>query len=149
MHLSIRDKVPHDAELKGDGWYTGTCRNCRQLLAQPCSLPDPASSPAAPEHVWIYVAGVSANHWVLDLQRSGYWEPHLAIPTTDHYRVFALLHTRRVPCSMGQFLETDEYYRNQFETKTSCGAIDDGNETRMRVMSRVGFLEGSITCWAG
>ncbi|CAK8996280.1 Hypothetical protein (Fragment) [Durusdinium trenchii] len=32
--------------------------------------------------------------------------------------------------NMGQFLETDEYYRNQFETKTSCGAIDDGNETR-------------------
>lgn len=32
---------------------------------------------------------------------------------------------------MGQFLETDEYYRNQFETKTSCGAIDDGNETRI------------------
>ena len=32
---------------------------------------------------------------------------------------------------MGQFLETDEFYRNQFETKTSCGAIDDGNETRI------------------
>ena len=32
--------------------------------------------------------------------------------------------------SMGQFLETDEFYRNQFETKTSCGALDPQNETR-------------------
>ncbi|CAJ1331218.1 unnamed protein product [Effrenium voratum] len=32
---------------------------------------------------------------------------------------------------MGQFLESDEFYRNQFETKTSCGALDDGNETRI------------------
>eukprot|EP00930_Biecheleria_cincta_P030002 TRINITY_DN20820_c0_g1_i1.p1 TRINITY_DN20820_c0_g1~~TRINITY_DN20820_c0_g1_i1.p1 ORF type:complete len:1638 (-),score=301.70 TRINITY_DN20820_c0_g1_i1:11-4405(-) len=31
---------------------------------------------------------------------------------------------------MGQFLESDEFYRNQFETKTSCGALDDGNDTR-------------------
>ena len=31
---------------------------------------------------------------------------------------------------MGQFLESDEYYRNQFETKTSCGALDPENNTR-------------------
>lgn len=33
---------------------------------------------------------------------------------------------------MGQFLETDEFYRNQFETKTSCGALDPENNTRKR-----------------
>ena len=32
--------------------------------------------------------------------------------------------------NMGQFLESDEYYRNQFETKTSCGALDPENNTR-------------------
>eukprot|EP00930_Biecheleria_cincta_P019798 TRINITY_DN15031_c0_g1_i3.p1 TRINITY_DN15031_c0_g1~~TRINITY_DN15031_c0_g1_i3.p1 ORF type:complete len:1831 (+),score=335.53 TRINITY_DN15031_c0_g1_i3:61-5553(+) len=31
---------------------------------------------------------------------------------------------------MGHFLETDEFYRNQFETKTSCGALDPQNNTR-------------------
>jgi len=31
---------------------------------------------------------------------------------------------------MGHFLEVDEFYRNQFETKTSCGALDPENRTR-------------------
>lgn len=31
---------------------------------------------------------------------------------------------------MGQFLEIDEFYRNQFETKTSQGALDPENKTR-------------------
>mmetsp|Transcript_35229 Transcript_35229/g.92822 ORF Transcript_35229/g.92822 Transcript_35229/m.92822 type:complete len:1830 (+) Transcript_35229:94-5583(+) len=31
---------------------------------------------------------------------------------------------------MGAFLEVDEFYRNQFETKTSCGALDPENNTR-------------------
>ncbi|CAE8659549.1 unnamed protein product [Polarella glacialis] len=31
---------------------------------------------------------------------------------------------------MGRFLETDEYYRSQFETGTSCGALGDANKTR-------------------
>ncbi|CAL1152199.1 unnamed protein product [Cladocopium goreaui] len=32
--------------------------------------------------------------------------------------------------NVGRFLETDEFYRNQFETGTSCGALDDGNVIR-------------------
>ncbi|CAK9060862.1 unnamed protein product [Durusdinium trenchii] len=32
--------------------------------------------------------------------------------------------------NVGRFLETDEFYRNQFETGTSCGALDDGNIIR-------------------
>eukprot|EP00439_Symbiodinium_sp_Y106_P054781 s2383_g7.t1 len=32
--------------------------------------------------------------------------------------------------TVGRFLETDEFYRNQFETGTSCGALDDGNIIR-------------------
>mmetsp|Transcript_108562 Transcript_108562/g.259151 ORF Transcript_108562/g.259151 Transcript_108562/m.259151 type:complete len:1412 (+) Transcript_108562:82-4317(+) len=32
--------------------------------------------------------------------------------------------------NVGRFLETDEFYRNQFETGTSCGALDDGNSIR-------------------
>eukprot|EP00439_Symbiodinium_sp_Y106_P033374 s3604_g4.t1 len=36
------------------------------------------------------------------------------------------LHLDRV----GAFMEIDEYYRNQFETKTSCGALDPENRTR-------------------
>mmetsp|Transcript_43574 Transcript_43574/g.78686 ORF Transcript_43574/g.78686 Transcript_43574/m.78686 type:complete len:1451 (+) Transcript_43574:74-4426(+) len=31
---------------------------------------------------------------------------------------------------VGRFLETDEFYRSQFETGTSCGALDDRNDTR-------------------
>eukprot|EP00931_Biecheleriopsis_adriatica_P113224 TRINITY_DN8818_c0_g1_i1.p1 TRINITY_DN8818_c0_g1~~TRINITY_DN8818_c0_g1_i1.p1 ORF type:complete len:1644 (+),score=312.68 TRINITY_DN8818_c0_g1_i1:85-5016(+) len=31
---------------------------------------------------------------------------------------------------MGHFMEQDEFYRNQFETKTSCGALDPENDTR-------------------
>lgn len=31
---------------------------------------------------------------------------------------------------MGHFMETDEFYRNQFETKTSNGALDPENNTR-------------------
>ncbi|CAE7483801.1 unnamed protein product [Symbiodinium natans] len=31
---------------------------------------------------------------------------------------------------VGAFMEIDEYYRNQFETKTSCGALDPENRTR-------------------
>lgn len=31
---------------------------------------------------------------------------------------------------VGAFLEVDEFYRNQFETKTSCGALDPENRTR-------------------
>ena len=31
---------------------------------------------------------------------------------------------------VGHFLEVDEFYRNQFETKTSCGALDSGNRIR-------------------
>ncbi|CAJ1386191.1 unnamed protein product [Effrenium voratum] len=31
---------------------------------------------------------------------------------------------------MGHFMESDEFYRNQFETKTSCGALDPENRTR-------------------
>ena len=30
-----------------------------------------------------------------------------------------------------RFLETDEYYRSQFETGTSCGALDDKNQIRI------------------
>ncbi|CAE7615012.1 Caskin1 [Symbiodinium natans] len=33
--------------------------------------------------------------------------------------------------TVGRFLESDEYYRSQFETKTSYGAIDEGNQTRV------------------
>ncbi|CAE8652061.1 unnamed protein product [Polarella glacialis] len=33
--------------------------------------------------------------------------------------------------SVGAFLESDGFYRNQFETHTSCGALDDGNQTRV------------------
>ncbi|CAE7205062.1 ANK2 [Symbiodinium sp. CCMP2456] len=33
--------------------------------------------------------------------------------------------------TVGRFLESDEYYRSQFETKTSYGAIDEGNQTRI------------------
>lgn len=33
--------------------------------------------------------------------------------------------------NIGRFLETDNFYRNQFETHTSCGALDDGNTTRI------------------
>eukprot|EP00434_Breviolum_minutum_P014856 symbB.v1.2.013096.t1/scaffold919.1/size152209/8 len=33
--------------------------------------------------------------------------------------------------TVGRFLESDEYYRNQFETKTSNGALDDGNHIRI------------------
>eukprot|EP00928_Gymnodinium_smaydae_P095242 TRINITY_DN8165_c0_g1_i2.p1 TRINITY_DN8165_c0_g1~~TRINITY_DN8165_c0_g1_i2.p1 ORF type:complete len:1791 (+),score=260.54 TRINITY_DN8165_c0_g1_i2:117-5375(+) len=33
--------------------------------------------------------------------------------------------------TVGQFLEVDEFYRNQFETGTSCGALDSGNVTRI------------------
>ncbi|CAJ1445323.1 unnamed protein product [Effrenium voratum] len=33
--------------------------------------------------------------------------------------------------SVGRFLESDDYYRSQFETKTSNGALDDGNLTRI------------------
>ncbi|CAE7037441.1 unnamed protein product [Symbiodinium natans] len=32
--------------------------------------------------------------------------------------------------TVGRFLETDEYYRSQFETGTSCGALDDKNQIR-------------------
>eukprot|EP00931_Biecheleriopsis_adriatica_P001511 TRINITY_DN10187_c0_g1_i1.p1 TRINITY_DN10187_c0_g1~~TRINITY_DN10187_c0_g1_i1.p1 ORF type:complete len:1911 (-),score=394.98 TRINITY_DN10187_c0_g1_i1:31-5049(-) len=32
---------------------------------------------------------------------------------------------------MGHFMESDDFYRNQFETKTSCGAYDDNNSTRI------------------
>ena len=32
--------------------------------------------------------------------------------------------------NVGRFLETDEYYRSQFETGTSCGALDDKNQIR-------------------
>ena len=28
--------------------------------------------------------------------------------------------------TVGRFLESDEYYRSQFETKTSCGWLDEG-----------------------
>eukprot|EP00930_Biecheleria_cincta_P039545 TRINITY_DN27178_c0_g1_i1.p1 TRINITY_DN27178_c0_g1~~TRINITY_DN27178_c0_g1_i1.p1 ORF type:complete len:1835 (-),score=290.54 TRINITY_DN27178_c0_g1_i1:77-5581(-) len=31
---------------------------------------------------------------------------------------------------MGRFMESDEFYRNQFETKTSCGSFDPQNLTR-------------------
>lgn len=34
--------------------------------------------------------------------------------------------------TVGRFLESDEYYRSQFETKTSCGALDDDNGIRIR-----------------
>jgi len=44
---------------------------------------------------------------------------------------------------MGQFLETDEFYRNQFETKTSCGALDPENETRTELPSS--STEGAAT----
>eukprot|EP00440_Ansanella_granifera_P003124 gb/GFBE01003405.1/.p1 GENE.gb/GFBE01003405.1/~~gb/GFBE01003405.1/.p1 ORF type:complete len:1430 (+),score=341.84 gb/GFBE01003405.1/:1-4290(+) len=33
---------------------------------------------------------------------------------------------------VGRFLETDEYYRSQFETGTSCGALDGQNNIRKR-----------------
>ncbi|OLQ01024.1 hypothetical protein AK812_SmicGene16255 [Symbiodinium microadriaticum] len=33
--------------------------------------------------------------------------------------------------TVGRFLETDEYYRSQFETGTSCGALDDKNQIRI------------------
>eukprot|EP00435_Cladocopium_sp_Y103_P069091 s6_g32.t1 len=32
--------------------------------------------------------------------------------------------------NVGRFLETDEFYRSQFETGTSCGALDDKNQIR-------------------
>eukprot|EP00931_Biecheleriopsis_adriatica_P049567 TRINITY_DN28681_c0_g1_i1.p1 TRINITY_DN28681_c0_g1~~TRINITY_DN28681_c0_g1_i1.p1 ORF type:complete len:1450 (+),score=333.65 TRINITY_DN28681_c0_g1_i1:44-4393(+) len=32
--------------------------------------------------------------------------------------------------NVGRFLETDDYYRSQFETGTSCGALDERNDTR-------------------
>lgn len=54
-----------------------------------------------------------------DLQAVLGWAQDLA-PMVIH------VHIERV----GQFLETDEFYRNQFETHTSCGALDDGNNTR-------------------
>eukprot|EP00931_Biecheleriopsis_adriatica_P028616 TRINITY_DN17067_c0_g1_i1.p1 TRINITY_DN17067_c0_g1~~TRINITY_DN17067_c0_g1_i1.p1 ORF type:complete len:1759 (-),score=465.14 TRINITY_DN17067_c0_g1_i1:110-4714(-) len=40
--------------------------------------------------------------------------------------VLVHLHLDRV----GAFMEIDEFYRNQFETKTSCGALDPENNTR-------------------
>eukprot|EP00435_Cladocopium_sp_Y103_P024557 s1339_g6.t1 len=33
--------------------------------------------------------------------------------------------------TVGRFLESDEFYRSQFETKTSNGALDDGNNIRI------------------
>eukprot|EP00438_Fugacium_kawagutii_P018877 Skav221123 [mRNA] locus=scaffold233:433456:443491:- [translate_table: standard] len=36
---------------------------------------------------------------------------------------------------MGHFMETDEFYRNQFETKTSNGALDPENNTRKNLGS--------------
>lgn len=33
--------------------------------------------------------------------------------------------------TVGRFMEIDDFYRNQFETHTSCGALDDGNQTRI------------------
>eukprot|EP00927_Polykrikos_kofoidii_P022143 TRINITY_DN20730_c0_g1_i2.p1 TRINITY_DN20730_c0_g1~~TRINITY_DN20730_c0_g1_i2.p1 ORF type:complete len:1655 (+),score=292.53 TRINITY_DN20730_c0_g1_i2:723-4967(+) len=38
---------------------------------------------------------------------------------------------------VGQFLETDEFYRNQFETQTSGGAFDDGNQIRRQWESQL------------
>eukprot|EP00439_Symbiodinium_sp_Y106_P007416 s1107_g1.t1 len=33
---------------------------------------------------------------------------------------------------VGRFMETDEYYRSQFETGTSSGALDSKNDIRKR-----------------
>jgi len=42
----------------------------------------------------------------------------------------AIVHVDIDQC--GAFLEVDEYYRNQFETHSSGGALDEHNETRIR-----------------
>eukprot|EP00435_Cladocopium_sp_Y103_P037254 s938_g9.t2 len=56
-------------------------------------------------------------------QRLGYGDEMLG---TDLAPVIVHVHLDRV----GAFLEVDEFYRNQFETKTSCGALDPENRTR-------------------
>ncbi|CAK9002401.1 Hypothetical protein (Fragment) [Durusdinium trenchii] len=62
-------------------------------------------------------------------QRLGYGDDMLGTVLDwiqDLAPVVVHVHLDRV----GAFLEVDEFYRNQFETKTSCGALDPENRTR-------------------